>query len=96
MNIRYFGPMDGHNIVELVRILHEIKEMKGPKLLHIHTVKGKGYKPAERSATIWHAPGKFDPVNGQRIEENAKTNLCVFKTCLVIPCVNWRGRMPAL
>ena len=72
MNIRYFGPMDGHNIVELVRILHEIKEMKGPKLLHIHTVKGKGYKPAERSATIWHAPGKFDPVNGQRIEENAK------------------------
>lgn len=72
MNIRYFGPMDGHNIAELVRILHEIKEMKGPKLLHIHTVKGKGYKPAERSATIWHAPGKFDPVNGQRIEENAK------------------------
>lgn len=72
MNIRYFGPMDGHNIAELVRILHEIKEMKGPKLLHIHTIKGKGYKPAERSATIWHAPGKFDPVNGQRIEENAK------------------------
>lgn len=72
MNIRYFGPMDGHNIAELVRILHEIKEMKGPKLLHIHTIKGKGYKPAERSATIWHAPGKFDPVNGLRIEENAK------------------------
>lgn len=72
MNIRYFGPMDGHNIAELVRILREIKEMKGPKLLHIHTIKGKGYKPAERSATIWHAPGKFDPVNGQRIEENTK------------------------
>lgn len=72
MNIRYFGPMDGHNIAELVRILREIKEMEGPKLLHIHTIKGKGYKPAERSATIWHAPGKFDPVNGQRIEENTK------------------------
>ena len=69
MNIRYFGPTDGHNVVELVRVLREIKDMKGPKLLHIHTVKGKGYKPAEEEATIWHAPGKFDIESGERIVE---------------------------
>lgn len=67
MNIRYFGPFDGHNVVELVRILRQVKDMKGPKLLHLHTVKGKGYKPAEEHATEWHAPGKFDPVSGKRI-----------------------------
>lgn len=67
MNIRYFGPFDGNDIVELVRILRQVKDMKGPKLLHLHTVKGKGYKPAEQSATIWHAPGKFDPETGKRI-----------------------------
>lgn len=70
MNIRYFGPVDGHNIAELVRVLRQLKDMKGPKLLHIHTVKGKGYKPAEKAATIWHAPGKFDPDTGERITEN--------------------------
>lgn len=69
MNIRYFGPVDGHNIAELVRVLRQLKDMKGPKLLHIHTVKGKGYKPAEKAATIWHAPGKFDPDTGERITE---------------------------
>lgn len=69
MNIRYFGPTDGHNVKELVRILREIKEMKGPKLLHIHTIKGKGFKPAEEAATVWHAPGKFDKENGCRIIE---------------------------
>ena len=56
MNIRYFGPFDGNNVVELVRILNQLKDMRGPKLLHLHTVKGKGYKPAEEAATIWHAP----------------------------------------
>lgn len=70
MNIRYFGPYDGNNVVELVRILRQIKDMKGPKLLHLHTVKGKGYKPAEQSATVWHAPGKFDPKTGERIVDN--------------------------
>ena len=69
LNIRYFGPTDGHNVVELVRILREIKNMRGPKLLHIHTVKGKGFKPAEEEATIWHAPGKFDIESGERIVE---------------------------
>ena len=67
LNIRYFGPFDGHNVKELVRILKQLKGMKGPKLLHLHTVKGKGYGPAEKSATIWHAPGKFDVDTGQRI-----------------------------
>lgn len=67
MNIRYFGPVDGHNVEELVRVLRQLKDMKGPKLLHLHTVKGKGYKPAEESATIWHAPGKFDPDTGERL-----------------------------
>ncbi len=69
MDIRYFGPADGHNVGELVRVLNEIKDMTGPKLLHIHTVKGKGFKPAEEAATVWHAPGKFDKENGQRLVE---------------------------
>lgn len=67
MNIRYFGPFDGHNVTELVRLLRQLKNMKGPKLLHLHTIKGHGYEPAEKSATIWHAPGKFDVNTGKRI-----------------------------
>ncbi len=67
MNIRYFGPVDGHDVQEVVRILRQIKDMKGPKLLHLHTVKGKGYEPAEKNATVWHAPGKFDPETGERV-----------------------------
>ena len=67
MNIRYFGPFDGHNIKELVRILRQMKDMKGPKLLHLHTQKGHGYAPAEKDVTTWHAPGKFDPETGERI-----------------------------
>lgn len=71
MNIRYFGPVDGHDVKELVRVLRHLKDMKGPKLLHIHTIKGKGYEPAEKAATIWHAPGKFDPETGERLKEDA-------------------------
>ena len=67
MNIRYFGPFDGHDVKELVRILRQMKEMKGPKLLHLHTQKGHGYAPAEKDVTTWHAPGKFDPETGERI-----------------------------
>ena len=70
MNIRYFGPFDGHDVNNIVRILRQIKDMKGPKLLHLHTIKGKGYKPAEQDATVWHAPGKFDAATGQRIIED--------------------------
>ena len=65
MNIRYFGPFDGHDVKELVRILRQIKDMKGPKLLHLHTKKGHGYAPAEDYKPVWHAPGKFDPETGE-------------------------------
>ena len=67
MNIRYFGPVDGHDVAGLVKVLREIKDMKGPKLLHLHTVKGRGYRPAEKDATVWHAPGIFDKETGERI-----------------------------
>ncbi|MBP5479258.1 MAG: 1-deoxy-D-xylulose-5-phosphate synthase, partial [Bacteroidaceae bacterium] len=73
MDIRYFGPTNGHDVVELVRILRIIKEMKGPKILHIHTKKGKGYAPAEKNATVWHAPGKFDFESGERLEAECET-----------------------
>lgn len=66
-SIRYFGPSDGNNVVELVNTLRSIKDFKGPKLFHVKTIKGKGYEPAEKSAVVWHAPGKFDPVTGQRV-----------------------------
>ena len=67
MNIRYFGPFDGHDVTEIVRILSQLKNMRGPKLLHLHTTKGKGYKPAEESQTEWHAPGRFNAETGERI-----------------------------
>lgn len=70
MDIRYFGPTDGHDVVELVRVLRIIKDMHGPKLLHIHTIKGKGYEPAEQNATVWHAPGRFDVESGERLTDN--------------------------
>ena len=73
MNIKYFGPFDGHDIKELVRILRQMKDMTGPKLLHLHTQKGHGYAPAEKDVTIWHAPGKFNPDTGERIVDNDPT-----------------------
>lgn len=79
MNIRYFGPFDGHNVVELVRTLRQLKDMKGPKLLHLHTIKGHGYAPAEKAATIWHAPGKFDLNTGQRIKTEDGTEPAKFQ-----------------
>ena len=67
LNIRYFGPADGHNVTDLVRILNEIKDYRGPKVLHIITKKGKGYEPAENDVTTWHAPGEFDVESGERL-----------------------------
>lgn len=67
LDIRYFGPIYGHDVINLVRVLRDIKDMRGPKLLHVHTIKGKGFAPAEKSATIWHAPGLFNPDTGKRI-----------------------------
>ena len=72
MNIRYFGPFDGHNVQELVRILRQLKDMKGPKLLHLHTKKGHGYAPAENYKPVWHAPGKFDPDTGELIQNDTE------------------------
>ncbi|WP_294536687.1 1-deoxy-D-xylulose-5-phosphate synthase [uncultured Bacteroides sp.] len=72
MNIRYFGPIDGHDVKKLVRVLNDIKDMKGPKILHLHTTKGKGFGPAEKHATEWHAPGKFNPVTGERLIANTE------------------------
>ena len=69
LNIRYFGPTDGHDVKGLVATLLRIKNMEGPKLLHIHTTKGKGLDVAEKSPTIWHAPGKFDAESGERLQE---------------------------
>lgn len=76
MNIRYFGPVDGNDVKEVVRVLKVLKKMDGPKLLHLHTVKGHGYKPAEDKPTIWHAPGTFNPETGELLpaKEPGKTN----------------------
>ncbi|MCQ2325027.1 MAG: 1-deoxy-D-xylulose-5-phosphate synthase [Paludibacteraceae bacterium] len=68
LDIRYFGPADGHNVVDLVRILKEIKNHRGPKVLHIITKKGKGYAPAEENQTVWHAPGEFNVETGDRLQ----------------------------
>ncbi|MDR3219236.1 MAG: 1-deoxy-D-xylulose-5-phosphate synthase [Dysgonamonadaceae bacterium] len=70
-NIRYFGPVDGHDVKGLVRIINDIKNMTGPKLLHIRTIKGKGFEPAEKEATVWHSPGKFNKLTGERIFGNS-------------------------
>ncbi len=67
LNFRYFGPVDGHNLTELVRTLRELRDIEGPKLLHVLTVKGKGYLPAEHDQPVWHAPGRFNPDTGERL-----------------------------
>ncbi len=71
LGFRYFGPMDGNDIGQMVDMLGRLKEIEGPKLLHVITKKGKGYKPAEENQTVWHAPGQFDPVTGARISGKA-------------------------
>lgn len=67
LNFRYFGPVDGHNLPDLVRTLRAMCDIEGPKLLHVMTVKGKGYRPAETDQSVWHAPGRFNPDTGERI-----------------------------
>lgn len=69
LNFRYFGPIDGHNLPELIRTLKALKQVKGPKLLHVMTIKGKGYEPAEQDQTTWHAPGCYNPETGERIHK---------------------------
>lgn len=70
LNIRYFGPFDGHDVIKLVKTFNEIKDMTGPKLIHLHTIKGKGYEPAEKDPTTWHAPGKFNEETGERVKSD--------------------------
>ncbi|MDE6754300.1 MAG: 1-deoxy-D-xylulose-5-phosphate synthase [Muribaculaceae bacterium] len=70
LNIRYFGPIDGNDVVRLVKVFREIKDMEGPRLLHVYTTKGRGYAPAEADPTTWHAPGKFDPKTGERLKKD--------------------------
>lgn len=79
LNIRYFGPVDGHDVIQLVKILRTIKNFEGPKVLHIKTVKGKGFIPAEQSATEWHAPGKFDKKTGERVVATSEISPPLFQ-----------------
>lgn len=69
LGMRYFGPIDGHNVLKLAEILEDLKDIPGPKLLHIKTVKGKGYELAEQDQTLWHAPGTFDKITGKIIKK---------------------------
>lgn len=70
LNIRYFGPFDGHDLPRMIKVLQDIKDMNGPRILHLRTTKGKGYAPAETDPASWHAPGRFEPQSGQRIAES--------------------------
>lgn len=79
LDIRYFGPVDGHNVIQLVNTLQRIKNMSGPRILHLCTIKGKGYKPAEDCATLWHAPGKFNVETGEIIKEVSKNGAKKFQ-----------------
>jgi 1-deoxy-D-xylulose-5-phosphate synthase len=72
LNFRYFGPVDGHDVIRLANIFNDLKDIPGPKLLHIKTTKGKGYKNAEEDQTTWHAPGKFDKITGEIIKSPSK------------------------
>ena len=72
LGFRYFGPIDGNDIEHLVTYLTRLRDIKGPKLLHVITTKGWGYKPAEDNPTVWHAPGQYDPVTGETIKQNDK------------------------
>lgn len=65
LNIRYFGPFDGHDLPRIIRVLRDIKDIKGPRILHLRTVKGRGYAPAEADPAVWHAPGRFNPATGE-------------------------------
>lgn len=79
LNIRYFGQLDGHDINQLVKVLTDIKNFEGPRVLHIKTIKGKGFAPAEQSATIWHAPGLFNPETGELIKSEDVKNISLYQ-----------------
>ena len=70
LNVRYFGPFDGHDLPRIIRVLNDIKDMSGPRILHLRTVKGRGFQPAEEDPANWHAPGYFDPDSGEIIKSS--------------------------
>ena len=72
LDIRYFGPFDGHDVRKIVKVLTQIRDMEGPRILHLRTIKGKGYEPAEKDPAKWHAPGKFDPATGRRVSSSVE------------------------
>ena len=74
LGFRYFGPIDGNDIAQVVDILRRLHNLRGPRLLHVHTVKGKGYPAAEADPTTWHAPGRFDPETGRRLPSSYKAD----------------------
>lgn len=71
LNIRYFGPFDGHDLQTVVSVLEDVKDLPGPRILHFRTVKGKGYEPAEKDPSTWHAPGRFDAGTGEILKDGA-------------------------
>lgn len=73
LGFRYFGPIDGNDLETLIYTLQRLKNLHGPRILHVHTVKGKGYAPAEANPAVWHAPGRFNPETGERIIKHADT-----------------------
>lgn len=79
LNIRYFGPFDGHDVVKLVGIFNDLKELQGPRIIHLRTRKGKGFAPAEKDPTTWHAPGRFNPATGERIKEKRNPNILKYQ-----------------
>lgn len=88
LDIRYFGPFDGHDVHKIIKVLRDIKDMEGPRILHLRTVKGKGFAPAEKNPAEWHAPGRFDPVTGEKIKPESGPGTpqkfqCVFGNTLL-------------
>lgn len=96
MNIRYFGPINGHDVKNLARVLRDIKDMQGPKILHLHTVKGKGFEPAEKNPGIWHAPGKFDPETGERIKADTSNMPPLYQNVFGETLVELAGKNPKI
>lgn len=94
LNIRYFGPFDGHDLPRIIRVLNDIKEMTGPRILHLRTVKGKGFNPAELDPANWHAPGRFDPESGARIKEPAGTAPVKYQDVFGHTLVELAGKNP--
>ena len=92
MNIRYFGPINGHDVKNIARILRDIKDMKGPKILHLHTIKGKGFEPAEKAPGIWHAPGKFDPETGERFTADTHNLPPLYQDVFGSHFLRWYGQ----